>query len=367
MMIAIFILALIPIAYIGIQIWQTITLFRYKDQLQAEPKDWPLISILVAARDEEANLPACLDALVHLDYPKDKLLIIIGNDQSVDQTEAIAISYAQKNPYIKVVNIVENGSGLKAKARVMAQMDQHAVGDFLLITDADVQVKPQWAKYLIRHMKPETGVASGTTMVSGASVYNKLQGIDWAYFMGLLNVISYNGVPATAVGNNMIVRKEAYWATGGYAAIKFSITEDYRLYNEVCNLGWKWDNIMIPEVLATSAPVEGFMTLLHQRKRWLSGGKELPWYWWILFGVFGLYYFVIPALLILSPIVGIVLVAVKFMLQCTQIDKIFRLVGEKPPKWHQHLLYEGYLFLVTITTALFFALPFKTMWKGRKY
>lgn len=353
--------------YIVIQLWQTATLFLYRDTLLPEPKEWPAISILVAARNEEDNITKCLNALTHLNYPKDKIQIIVGNDQSTDRTRDIVVQFQNQYNNITLVDISEEETGLKAKARVMAAMDTKATGEFYLITDADVRVNPEWAKHLVRHMTEEIGVASGTTMVTSNHLWGKLQGIDWAYFMGLLNVISYSGVPATAVGNNMIVRKKAYWETGGYAAIKFSITEDYKLYSEVCKRNWKWNNIMTPETLAESAPTEGFKHLIHQRKRWLSGGKELPWYWWILFGIFAFWYFLLPILIFKHLMVATVIWCVKLGLQMIQINKIHQLVGEKNPKLFEHILYELYLFLITISTAIFFILPFKTVWKGRRY
>jgi len=348
----------------ALQLW---VLFRYRDSKMDEPAEWPAISVLVAARNEEKSLGACLEALCALDYPKERLQILVGNDQSTDHTGIIAGDFQKTFPWVKVIEIVDDDSGLKAKARVMAQLDKHATGDYYLVTDADVRVKPGWAKFLVRHMTEETGVASGTTMVSGKSRWSRLQGIDWAYFMGLLNIISYSGVPATAVGNNMVVRKKAYWDTGGYSAIKFSITEDYKLYSEICKHGWKWNNIMTPEVLAYSDSTSGFFPLLHQRKRWLSGGLELPWYWWIMFGIFGLYYFLVPVLFMFEPILASVIFVLKMAMQITQINKIYGLLGEKRPGFLLQLWYEAYLFLVTVSTAIFFLLPIPTIWKGRKY
>ncbi len=352
--------------YLLIQLWQWIQFLRYKAIANKETDAWPQISIWVAARNEEQTLAHCLNSLVNLDYPTDKLQIIIGNDQSIDKTGEIADEYAQKYAFIKVVTVVEHPE-LKAKARVMAQIDSHAIGDYYLITDADVIVKPSWAKEMLLQLDPETGVASGTTMVAGSGFWGKMQSIDWAYFMGLLNVISYSGIPATAVGNNMIVRKKAYWKTGGYGAIKFSITEDYKLYSEVCAQGFKWKNIMNPKVLAYSVPIDGFVQLLHQRKRWLSGGKALPWYWWVLFSVFAIYYFILPSLFIINPIMGFALAGCKLVLQYAHIFRIYSLIGEPQPSFLDHLKYELYLFLLTISTAIFFILPIKTIWKDRKY
>jgi cellulose synthase/poly-beta-1,6-N-acetylglucosamine synthase-like glycosyltransferase len=353
-------------AYLLVQIWQWIQFLRYKAISQNKPSEWPFISVWVAARNEEENIEACLNSLIAMDYPKEKLQIIVGNDQSTDKTKQIASAIAEQNPQLLIIDIVDHPE-LKAKARVMAQIDKHAQGDFYLVTDADVIVKPSWAKEMIMQLTEETGVASGTTMVQAEGFWGSMQSIDWAYFMGLLNVISYSGIPATAVGNNMIVRKKAYWETGGYGAIRFSITEDYKLYSEVCAKGWKWKNIMNPKVLAYSLPTNGFISLLHQRKRWLSGGKALPWYWWVLFGIFGLYYFIIPALLLSQPLAAIALLIAKFGLQYLHIYRIYSLLGEPQPRLIQHLQYEFYLFILTISTAIFFLIPVKTIWKGRAY
>lgn len=391
----------ISAAYILIQILQNYFLFRYKHQQSPAPTEWPEISIWVAARDEESNIGACLESLCNLEYPKEKLQILVGNDQSSDRTFDIANEWAKKYPFIQVIDVVDNDSGLKAKARVMAQLDVHAIGEYYLITDADVRVKPVWAKAMIQSMSANVGVASGTTMVQANPndkgwdfLWAKLQGIDWTYFMGLLNVISYAGVPATAVGNNMIVRKKAYWETGGYANIKFSITEDYKLYSEICAKGYGWNNVMSPSVLAHSVETKGFNALLHQRKRWLSGGKELPWYWWLLFAVFLFFYFGAPLLVfgigITKQIQALIpqldgqigfenetlwyclkssaaIWAIKWVLQVIQINRICKNVGEPYPSLFWHLVYELYLLVVTIGTSIFFALPKKTVWKGRKY
>lgn len=371
-----FSILIIGLSYILIQCWQTITLFRYRSKsIVAKYKDseLPTVSILVACRNEEQNIEQCIQSLIELNYPKDKLKIIIGNDQSEDNTLKIAKQYAREYSFIQVFDVQEDSTGLKAKARVMAQLDKHAIGDYYLVTDADVRVEPNWILGLLSNMNDKIGVASGTTMVRSNGLGGLFQEIDWAYFMGLLNVISYSGVPATAVGNNMIIRKEAYWQTGGYSKIRFSITEDYKLYKEVCDKGWKWNNIMNKDVLGYSEKTNGFIPLLHQRKRWLSGGKELPWYWWILFGVYGGYYFMFILLVVLFilgyPINNYLLLIpfIKWGLQSIQISKIYNHLSQKVPNIFQLLIYEFYLTLVTISTAIFFVLPVKTNWKDRMY
>lgn len=373
----------IVVLYLIVQIWQLQALFRYevyndfKTLQNEDPSVFPQISIWVACRNEEKNIENCILSLLDLNYPKDKIQILIGNDQSTDNTRQKILDvieqnsgqsqYNERKPQIQLVDILDDNSGLKAKARVMAQLDKHAIGEYYLITDADVVVNPNWALGLLGSLSNNMGVASGTTMVKSDGIWGWLQEIDWAYFMGLLNLISFSGIPATAVGNNMIMKKDAYWETGGYGKIQFSITEDYKLYSEICKKGWKWNNVMNPEVLAFTEKIDGFIPLLHQRKRWLSGGKELPWYWWILFGIYGLFYFVSPLLLVFNIKIGLTFWMLKFILQSIQINQIYRLLGQNSPPIFKHLLYEFYMFLVTVSTSIFFFLPAKTIWKERKY
>jgi cellulose synthase/poly-beta-1,6-N-acetylglucosamine synthase-like glycosyltransferase len=353
------------LAYLLLQCWQEIVILKYRHKPRILSEELPPISIWIAARNEETNIANCLQSLVNLDYPKDRMQILVGNDESKDSTREIAKSFEEEYNFITVVDIEPDFSG--SKARVMAKLDKLAIGDYYLITDADVCVNPNWAKHLIASMGNETGVCSGTTMVKGKGWGYKMQEIDWTYFMGLLNVISWSGVPATAVGNNMIVRASAYWETGGYSAIRFSITEDYKLYSEICKRGWKWNNIMHPDSLATSLPVKGFLNLLHQRKRWLSGGKELPWYWWMMFVIFAAYYITIPFYLWVQPLPAMIVILSKFLLQTAQLSGIYRYLGQPKPGIIELLLYEFYLSFITVFTAIFFLIPVKVVWKGRKY
>ena len=132
--------------YLLVQLWQLLALFRYEvyNNFESLQKDnhanLPQISIWVACRNEEKNIENCLNSLLNLNYPKEKIQILIGNDQSTDNTRQIildvinanqeSVEYNEKKPHLQLVDIVDDDSGLKAKARVMAQLDKHAIGDF---------------------------------------------------------------------------------------------------------------------------------------------------------------------------------------------------------------------------------------------
>ena len=70
--------------------------FNFKDNTHPA-ENWPSISIMVAARNEEENIEDCLRSLLNVDYPLSKLEILVGDDGSTDQTfkkvQAIASEY----------------------------------------------------------------------------------------------------------------------------------------------------------------------------------------------------------------------------------------------------------------------------------
>jgi hypothetical protein len=105
---------------------------------------------------------------------------------------------------------------------------------------------------------------------------------------------------------------------------------------------------------------------MHQRKRWLMGAKELPLYWWILFGILGSF---LPAIIILffyQPLLAMQLYGIKWGIQ-----SLFVLWLQYKLGMRQHfllvLLYDVYANIIAIGTQIFFILPVKMQWKKRTY
>ncbi|MGZ4815726.1 MAG: glycosyltransferase, partial [Terriglobales bacterium] len=60
--------------------------------------DWPMVTILIAAHNEEAVIADCINALLQVDYPADKLKLVPVNDRSTDRTRQIIDDLIEKNP-----------------------------------------------------------------------------------------------------------------------------------------------------------------------------------------------------------------------------------------------------------------------------
>lgn len=326
----------------------------------------PKITVLVAARDEEQNISNCLQSLIKQDYPNGQVEVLVGDDDSSDRTGEIIRLLESEYPQIRSVDIVQNKDGLAGKTNVLAQLADNASGEFLAFTDADIVVPKQWLKSMVGYFEEKTGVVTGVTVVQSGGFFGLFQGIDWVFALGMVRILTLLGFPVTAMGNNMMVRKAAFRETGGYRAIGFSVTEDFALFNAIVKAGWGFKNVIHSSVTAISEPARSIMNLLHQRKRWMHGALKLHWSIVLLLILQALYYPLILGLLIYSPIKAMEIVAMKVFLQA-----LFIAISLLKTRSFKHVLalpiYEIYAGILAMCLSVFYLLPVKMKWKGRRY
>lgn len=101
--------------------------------------NYPKVSVVIIASNEEETLPLCLDALLEIDYPKTQLEIIVVDNQSTDATADIIKRYP-----VKYIFEAKKGRGV---ARNRGIVDSS--GEFIAFVDADCVVSKQWLKQMI--------------------------------------------------------------------------------------------------------------------------------------------------------------------------------------------------------------------------
>src|SRR5689334_12825545 len=73
----------------------------------------PVVSIVICAKDEEGSIEDCIKSLLELNYPKEKLEVILVNDRSADRTKEIMMAYTDKHSSLKYIEITESHEKLK--------------------------------------------------------------------------------------------------------------------------------------------------------------------------------------------------------------------------------------------------------------
>lgn len=325
------------------------------------------VSILVAARNEEAQIIRCLEAICRLQYPPNQLEVLVGDDASTDNTGALIREFIRDKPHFRYMLIQSQLGHARGKANVLAQLTRAAATDIFLMTDADTAVPPDWVSRMLAGLKKDTGIVTGITTIAGSSLFARLQALDWINALGLMQVVSDLGLPVSTMGNNMLITRQAYEATGGFESLPFSLTEDVQLFQAVIRKGFKTTNIFDAGVLAFSTPAPALPVLWQQRKRWMGGVRFLPWYMILTVSAYGAFYGFCAALGLFfswKAMLGIFLG--KAGIQSVFIHRCLQRLRLRMP-FKALFLFEVYLIFVSLITVSFYLLPVKTSWKGRKY
>ena len=334
------------------------------------PVPLPRVSILIAARNEAAALPRCLASVRALAYPPHLLEVLVGDDASTDGTRAVAEAAMQGfEGSFQVLTIIKTLGSAVGKANVLAHLAHLATANYLLLTDADIALPPSWVQGLLSHAAPQVGTVTGLTVVQGPGLLARLQGFDWLVSLGMIQVASDAGQPMTAMGNNMLVTRAAYRATGGYEALPFSITEDFALFEAVNAQGYGYRQLFEPAVRAASLPAGSWAALLRQRQRWVRGVAGLPRKVQVALVLFSLYWLAVVGLLAAGrPGWALSAVALKIALQGLTGWAATRRAGLPASAWYLVVAFEFYS--LALTTHLTLSRLFGRRgveWKGRRY
>ncbi len=341
--------------------------FKYTSS-ESNMLDVPMISIVVAARNEEKNIERCIDSLLKLDYPKDKIEILIGNDASQDKTGEILDRLEKEHPELQIFNIEQPHLAQKpvlltGKQFVLSELCSKTKGTYLAFTDADIQVPSTWLKSMVVEMEQDANVAivSGITSIRRAP----FQSLEWIEALAKIKTLSDYNIPVTALGNNMMVRKSAYDSIGGYQSLEPSAVEDFALFQQLTKeAGYGFKILYDEKIKALSERPGGFLLYLMQRKRWIKGAVRLPWQikWVLILQM--LYYPTCGVLFYLKPELAWPLFWSKYSIQTLYLALLSFKIRIRISIFAL-LFYEFFACITMFLHAVFFVLPIPLKWKGR--
>jgi cellulose synthase/poly-beta-1,6-N-acetylglucosamine synthase-like glycosyltransferase len=325
----------------------------------------PMVSVLLAARNEESNISSCICSILDTAY-SGKLEIWVGNDGSTDQTKLKVEEIIIKDSRVKLLEISNLPPLSSGKANVLAHLAHQAEGEVFVIIDADITVNPQFISEMVQSWKKGNALVNGVTDIKGVNFFTNLQRIDWVMAQFVMFLFHELQVPVSTIGNCMLISKKAYKATGGYEKIPFSITEDLALFKAVKNLGFSFQHLFYGEVTNISLPQESFSDLFMQRLRWMKGGLGLHLLPLLFLSLNLLYYpFMILGLWYFTP-QAVVIFLTKMIFQISISSRAFFRINQKPPL-AALILHEFYAAIHSIGLIVLYLLPLKTVWKGRAY
>ena len=247
--------------------------------LDVEVADWPQVTVFIPAHNEEHVIGGCLKALLATDYPSERIRIVVIDDRSEDRTPEIVDEYARRHP--DRIQAFHRRGGKKGKSAALKDAFHLAVGDILLVFDADYVPARGLVRQLVApFFDPEVGAVMGRVVPGnvGRTLLTRMLDlersagyqVDQQARMNLRLVPQYGGT----VGG---IRRSAMEAVGGWDDAM--LAEDTDITFRLLLGGWR--TVYTNRSECHEEVPEDWDVRVRQVKRWARGHNQvLVRYWW---------------------------------------------------------------------------------------
>lgn len=240
---------------------------------------WPMITVYIAAHNEEKVIAGCIEALLNTDYPADRIKIIPVNDRSADTTGAIIDSYVARFP--SRISPFHRTTGKAGKSAALKDALHFAEGDIAIIFDADYVPGRGLLKQLVApFFDPEVGAVMGRVVPvnSGANLLTRMLDLERSagYQVDQQARMNMNLMPqyGGTVGG---VRLSAVEAVGGWH--DDTLAEDTDITFRLMFNGWK--TVYTNRSECYEEVPEDWGVRIKQVTRWAKGHNQvMARYWW---------------------------------------------------------------------------------------
>lgn len=258
------------------------------------------VSVVVVARNEAKNLPRLMTSLLSQDYPKSLYEIILGDDDSDDNTEELMQCYIEAGHNVRYIKSLGRDGVVSPKKMALNKAVLAADGDIILTTDADCMVAQTWISSMVSCFSDDVSMVAGysRTLIpvwSKASILQKYEHLDFALTYMVLGGGYTLGKSWACIGQNLAYRKSAWEDVGGFSKIWHLISgDDVNLMQLMRGKGHKIVFNFSPSSFTYTHPVKSWKQFINQRSRWASNMKYQlsfnPEFFFILFSMACLYW-----------------------------------------------------------------------------
>ncbi len=208
---------------------------------------WPGLTVILAARDEAADIEAAMRSILAQDYPA--LGVIAVDDRSSDATGAILDGLAGEDRRVRVVHVRELPLGWLGKTHALNAAASVATSRWLLFTDADVVFAPGALRRAVAWAEGEGAdhlavVPEFVTEGAGERLFLVLFSIGFASRVLGGRLEAPGGRTHLGIGAFNLVRLEALRSIGGFERLKLSIDDDNRVAQALKAAGYRGRGVM---------------------------------------------------------------------------------------------------------------------------
>lgn len=249
--------------------------------LDIELKEYPMVSIMIPAHNEEAVIGRTVDAMSRLIYPKDRLQIIVINDNSSDRTGTILEEKCKKYSNLEVLT-TDKETGAKGKSNALNLGLKLCTGEYVVIYDADNTPERHAVLYLVSMILRDDSlgavVGKFRTRNKNVNFLTRCINVETLSFQWLLQAGRCHFFGLTTIpGTNFVIRRSILDDIGGWNVN--ALTEDTELTIRIYDSGYRiyW----MPHAVTWEQEPERLKVWMKQRTRWAMGNMWIIWhYFW---------------------------------------------------------------------------------------
>ncbi len=240
---------LIILLFILSNIWIT-----HRIRHHSPPDKYPMVSILIPARNEERSIADCVQSFLAQDYPSFEVVVL--DDQSSDDTRAILEKIAISEPALRILYGEPPSDNQVGKTWACSQLACQAQGELLFFTDADTLARSDTLKTIVTMLVGEhadllTGFPRQEVHTWGERLLVPF--FSWAFLSFVPLALAYKiRLPflSIAVGQMMLFRREAYLRIGGHESVSSSVVDDISLARQVKEKKLRWRVSYIADLIS---------------------------------------------------------------------------------------------------------------------
>ncbi len=244
---------------------------KEKNDVDGMTFDYPSCALLIPAHNEEKVIGATIASMLKLNYPKDKLRIIVINDGSTDSTREIILSYAKQDRRVELFD-VPKGEGGKGKSRALNLGVKRVTSDIIAIYDADNTPEENSLRYmaaqLLLHKELGGVIGKFRTVNKDHNLLTKFINIETLSFQSMLQAGRWQMQNiATLPGTNFVMWTSLIHQLNGWD--EEALTEDSELSIRIYEAGYKIK--YIPYAITYEQEPQEWKVWIKQRMRWVRG------------------------------------------------------------------------------------------------
>ena len=236
-------------------------------------------SVVIAVRNEEANIAALLGSLLRQDYPHNMFEIIISDDHSTDATILQLKNYIAQQKSLPAIKLLTATAGEgEGKKQALTRGIQNSSGELIVITDADCTAGVSWLSELsafYQQHRPQM-ILGPVQMADGGSIFGKLQALEFTSLISVAAGSCNAGFPLLANGANIAFSKRAFESCGGFSGnMNYASGDDMFLMmrmREIYGSG-AIRFIKSGKAIVNTPAIQQFKPFVQQRLRWVSKSR----------------------------------------------------------------------------------------------